>query len=208
MKFKTKNFLRNPKQSFLFFIIILILITSSLIYLFILNQRDNKLINQQSTFIPEEDILNDNNEPEQQPETQIQRPIQRKERRRDPSLHLNQSSNQQNMPMSTPIVKDKNMDRTNNQENMGNYPVKPRQQYIPLSANSSNPTQDVDPWQFISYLPTDNTRLSTHNREKTNDYFLEGIGITKVYSGSLNKNIEEPYETENFKGGDGFTYLH
>lgn len=90
---------------------------------------------------------------------------------------------------------------------INNQPKKQPKQNIPISANSSNPSRDVDPWQFISHLPSEDTRLQPHNREKTNDYFLEGIGITPDHSGTLER-IDQPFETENFRGGEGFTYIN
>ena len=184
MPIKTKNFLRNPKQSFLFFLFIFIIIFGSLVYLFIQNNKRHF-----------------------QPKTQnivLSQPIEEED---------DQYSVEEEMPtetpLSTPIPSSVKRISPTKPQLQNKKPIQPPKTQVPLSANSSNPTKDVDPWGFISHLPTEDTRLNSKNREQTNNYFLEGLTITTNYSGSLERSdMEQPFETENFRGGEGFTYLH
>ena len=182
MRLKTKNIIRTPKQSLFFFIFIMTIILGSLIYIFVKN-RSSPL--PKSLHLPSEFYNKvENEEDKQSIESDIKTEIEEQ---------------------STPIPS--SVKRIS--QPINNQPKKQPKQNIPLSANSSNPSRDVDPWQFISHLPTEDTRLSAHNREKTNDYFLEGIGIKAVHSGSLEKREGyQPYETDNSRGGEGFTYIN
>ncbi len=179
MRLKTKNIVRTPKQSLFFFIFIMTLILGSLIYIFVKNRTSSL---PKSLHLPKDfynNVKNEIEEDAQSIESDIKTEIEEQSTPIPPSVKR----------ISQPI---------------NNQPKKQPKQNIPISANSSNPSRDVDPWQFISHLPSEDTRLQPHNREKTNDYFLEGISITPVHSGTL----EQPYETENFRGGEGFTYIN
>lgn len=227
MRLKVKNIVRGRKQSFIFFSVVLFLMVGSLVYLFVSNQlkyremMNNRMRLEKFNSEDNNDDENDGNDDGNDDENGESDEEGYTHKKNDKYKYEQQSQSykQKQRPLSTPIKNANFIKRNKNvistkapfkQSLPLPIPVPTTSSYIkkvPKSSNAMNPAGDVDPWSFISYLPTEETRLNSLNRDKPNDYFLEGISITREYSGNLNKPIEEPYETEHFRGGENFTYI-
>lgn len=198
MKLKTKSLMRTPKQSLFFFTFIIALILAALIFLFInkgsssksnavapptiiINNRNNEDDNND-----DDEYYTDNNSITSPPESTTTLPPQ--------STPIPKNKREPIKPM---ITKKPSKIEPKKIEKMADYQSAFQNQ--PVSSNSGNPLQEVDPWNFISFLPAEETRLNSNNRDKTNSYFLEGLSINKN-NGPINMN-------NNSNGTENFSYI-